>query len=100
ERARGVTTEHFGDWHGRAAVDGAFEVAPRVERSTVFVVHRPGSVQSEIRLGHVGVDRHHADYFPLTVFNTILGGAFTSRLNMNLRERHGFTYGARSSFAF
>jgi zinc protease len=70
-----------------------------VEKTTVFIVDRPGAVQSEIRLGHVGVDRHHPDYFPLLVMNTILGGAFTSRLNMNLRERHGFTYGARSGFA-
>ena len=100
ERARRVTVEHFGDWHGTAPGDTELDVAPRAEVATVHIVHRPGSVQSEIRMGHVGVDRHHVDYFPLTVFNTILGGAFTSRLNMSLRERHGFTYGARSGFAF
>lgn len=100
DRARRVAREHFGDWRGRVDPAVDFEVAPRVDETTVFIVDRPGSVQSEIRLGHVGVDRHHADYFPLTVFNTVLGGAFTSRLNMSLRERHGFTYGARSGFAF
>jgi zinc protease len=99
DRARAVALEHFGDWRGEPAAQPQFDVAPGVEETTVFIVDRPGSVQSEIRLGHVGVDRHHPDYFPLLVMNTILGGAFTSRLNMNLRERHGFTYGARSGFA-
>jgi zinc protease len=99
ERAHAIALEHFGDWHGEPAETPQFDVSPGVEKTTVFVVDRPGAVQSEIRLGHVGVDRHHPDYFPLLVVNTILGGAFTSRLNMNLRERHGFTYGARSGFA-
>jgi zinc protease len=100
ERARALARQHFGDWRGDPAPEPAFDVAPRVDGPAVFLVHRPGSVQSEIRLGHVGVDRHHPDYFALQVMNTILGGAFTSRLNMNLRERHGFTYGARSGFSF
>jgi zinc protease len=99
ERARDATLEHFGDWRGEPPSRPAFDVAARVDTTTVFIVDRPGSVQSEIRLGHVGVDRHHPDYFPLLVMNTMLGGAFTSRLNMNLREKHGFTYGARSAFA-
>ena len=98
--AREAAGRHFGDWRGEAAPSADFEVRPRTETTRIEIVHRPGSVQSEIRLGHVGVDRHHPDYFPLTVMNTILGGAFTSRLNMSLRERHGFTYGARSSFDF
>ena len=100
DRAADVMRSRFGDWRGEAAPAATFDVAPRIEATTVFIVDRPGSVQSEIRLGHVGVDRGHGDYFPLQVMNTILGGAFTSRLNMNLRERHGFTYGARSGFAF
>jgi zinc protease len=100
ETARDAAARHFGDWKGEAAAAADFDVQPRVHETTVFLVHRPGSVQSEIRLGHVGVQRHHPDYFPLLVMNTILGGAFTSRLNMSLRERHGFTYGARSGFDF
>lgn len=64
-----------------------------------MLVDRPGSVQSELRVGHVGVARSTPDYFPLVVMNSILGGAFTSRLNMNLRERQGFTYGVSSGFA-
>jgi zinc protease len=99
DRASDVMVQHFGDWTGSPDPEPAFDVEPRVEETTVFIVDRPGSVQSEIRLGHVGVDRHDDDHFPILVMNTILGGAFTSRLNMNLRERHGFTYGARSGFA-
>jgi zinc protease len=99
DRALAVAARHFGDWRGEPASDPEFDVAPRTDSTTVFIVDRPGSVQSEIRLGQQGVARHHPDYFPLLVMNTILGGAFTSRLNMNLRERHGFTYGARSGFA-
>lgn len=100
ERAARLAHTHFGDWETGSADPGHLRVEPRVDATTVFVVNRPGSVQSEIRIGDVGVERGHPDYFPLIVFNTILGGAFTSRLNMNLRERHGFTYGVNSSFAF
>ena len=60
---------------------------------------RPGSVQSEIRIGQVGVSRSTPVFFPLKVFNTVLGGAFTSRLMLNLREERGFTYGVRSRFS-
>ncbi len=100
DTARALADRHFGDWPAGQPTTPEFEVVPGVETRTIFVVDRPGAVQSEIRIGDVGVARHHEDYFPLLVMNTILGGAFTSRLNMSLRERHGFTYGARSGFAF
>ncbi len=100
DTARDLADRHFGDWPAGQPTTPEFEVVPGVETRTVFIVDRPGSVQSEIRIGDIGVARHHEDYFPLLVMNTILGGAFTSRLNMSLRERHGFTYGARSGFAF
>jgi zinc protease len=63
-------------------------------------VDRSGSAQSEIRIGRIGPPRATSDYFPLTVMNTILGGSFTSRLMQNLREQHGYAYGARSSFDY
>ncbi|HYC61232.1 MAG TPA: pitrilysin family protein [Thermoanaerobaculia bacterium] len=66
----------------------------------IYVVDRPQAVQSEIRVGHLGVPRSCEDYFPLSVMNAIFGGVFNSRINLNLRERHGYTYGARSQFAF
>ena len=54
--------------------------------------------QSQIRIGWIGVARSTPDYYALDVLNTMLGGSFTSRLNMNLREEHGYTYGAGSRF--
>jgi len=72
----------------------------RVDASRIYLIDRPTAVQSEIRIGHVGVARSTEDYFPLSVMNALLGGVFNSRININLRERHGYTYGARSTFAF
>jgi zinc protease len=69
-------------------------------RPTVYIVDRPGSAQSVIRVGHIGVPRSSPDYYPLLVLNTMLGGQFTSRINLNLREDKGYTYGARSWFDF
>ena len=66
----------------------------------VHIVDRPGAPQSELRVGMPGPRRDTDDFFPLLVANTVLGGAFTSRLNMRLREEKAYTYGAGSSFAF
>lgn len=72
-------------------------VAPSPRRRVV-VVDRPGAAQTELRVGHVGPPRNHRDHVELALANTLLGGKFTSRINLNLRERHGFTYGAHSAF--
>jgi zinc protease len=74
--------------------------APAAQPDTrrVYLIDKPGAAQSQIRMGWVGVPRTTADYFALRVLNTILGGAFTSRLNNNLREVHGYAYGASSTF--
>jgi predicted Zn-dependent peptidase len=72
---------------------------PRAARKVVLV-DRPGAAQTELRLGLPGAPRTSKDYFACLVTNAILGGQFTSRLNFNLREQHGYTYGARSEFAF
>jgi zinc protease len=90
----------FGDWTGGSEPAEPPGTAARHDRTTIHIVDRPSAVQSELRIGHVGVPRHHEDYYALLVMNAILGGAFTSRLNLNLREKHGFTYGVRSAFAF
>lgn len=95
-----IANRHLGMWSAGASEPADFDVATVVERTQIFIVDREGSVQSEIRVGHPGVSRATPDYFPLTVANGILGGVFTSRLNMSLREKHGFTYGVRSGFAF
>ena len=94
-----LAERHFGDWGGGAIDVSAAHVAPHSREARVVIVDRPGSVQSEVRVAQVGTARDTPDYFPLIVMNTILGGAFTSRLNLNLRERHGYTYGVSSGFA-
>ena len=71
---------------------------PQLTSRQVYLIDKPGAAQSQIRIGWVGVPRSTPDYFALRVLNTMLGGAFTSRLNQNLREEHGYAYGASSAF--
>jgi len=95
--AAALVRRHFGDWHGRAVPPPE----PPLERRrivTVRIVDLPRAAQTELRVGHVGVARTHPDRTRLGVVNALLGGKFTSRLNLNLRERHGFTYGVSSRF--
>jgi predicted Zn-dependent peptidase len=95
-----MALEHLGAWSGEPPVTSDIPAEPSTRERRVRVIDRPGSVQSEIRVGHVGTSRSDPDLFPLIVLNTLFGGAFTSRLNLNLREKNGFTYGVRSRFAF
>lgn len=90
----------FGGWkpEGAAAPLPAVGDAPQAKARQVYIVDKPGAPQSQIVIGGVGVPRASPDYFPLQVLNTLLGGSFTSRLNQNLREEHGYTYGAGSAF--
>jgi predicted Zn-dependent peptidase len=64
----------------------------------VYLVDRPGSVQTSLMMGNIAIDRRDADYIPFTVMNHILGGGAAARLFVNLREEHGYTYGAYSTF--
>lgn len=92
--------KQFGLWKNAAPVAKVSpEPAPPAAARTIYLVNRPGAAQSQIRIGLVGVARNTPDYFTLDVLNTILGGSFTSRLNQNLREVHGYAYGASSAFA-
>ena len=97
--ARRLVAARFGAWE-RAPVP-AFPTAgaPALAARAVYLIDKPGAAQSVIRIGHVGPPRTTPDWYTLDVLNTILGGAFTSRLNQNLRETHGYTYGAFSQFA-
>jgi zinc protease len=94
----------FGSWSGEGGTDSVVDPctfptpAPPIER--LAVLHRPGAAQSELRIGHVSVSRSTPDYHALLVLNMVLGGQFVSRINMNLREDKGYTYGARTSFEF
>ena len=88
----------FGSWTGERTARAAVPAATPPPARQVTIVDMPGAAQSAIRVGTVGVARSTPDYFPLQVLNTVLGGSFTSRLNQNLREEHGYAYGANSRF--
>jgi zinc protease len=89
----------FGAWKNAGTV--AKPVLPAVTPPTarqIFLIDKPGAAQSQIRIGGIGVPRLTPDYYILDVLNTMLGGSFSSRLNQNLREEHGYSYGAGSAF--
>lgn len=90
----------FGAWRGTPGPAPALPPIAQVDKRTITIVDKPGAAQTEIRIGRVGAPRVTEDYYALTVMNTVLGGSFSSRLNQNLREEHGYTYGAGSSFGF
>ncbi len=87
----------LGDWNGTGRVHRS--ITPQaLGGRRLILVDRPGSVQSELRVGQVGIDRFDSRYFPATVMAALLGGVFGSRLNMRLREELGYTYGAHAAF--
>jgi len=99
----GVVTmleQAFGGWKAAAPVAPASGVtdAPQLKARHVYLIDKPGAAQSQIRIGWIGAPRSTPDYHAVQVLNTILGGSFTSRLNQNLREAHGYSYGASSAF--
>ena len=100
--ATALATSTLGGWSaGPAGAPGVGAGAASDARGPggrVVVVHRPGSPQSELRIGHVGVPRRVDDFHAISVLNAILGGLFGSRLNALLREQKGYTYGVHSSF--
>jgi zinc protease len=90
---------YFKDWTSKEIlIDVSF---PKINSDKkIFLFDKKGSVQSEIRIGHTTPNRNENDFFPKTILNNILGGQFTSRINLNLRERKGYTYGAHSRFNY
>jgi zinc protease len=95
-----LVTRALGDWAPGEEPPRPVVTPREIDAARIYVIDRPQAVQSEIRIGHIGVPRSCEDYFPLSVMNAIFGGVFNSRINLNLREKHGYTYGARSQFAF
>jgi zinc protease len=73
---------------------------PATRKGRIFLVHIPGAAQSQVSLLHFGPKRTAPDYVPTYLMASILGGSFTSRLNMNLREDKGYSYGARGGFSY
>ena len=98
-QARRLFTARLGGWPRGAVTPFPQGNAQAPASRSFYLIDKPGAAQSVIRIGEPGVARSTPDYATIQVLNTILGGAFTSRLNQNLRETHGYTYGASSGFA-
>jgi zinc protease len=105
DRLAALVADAFGGWTTPGPpqaplLDVAGLGVPPLDAGRMVMAHRAGAAQSELRIGHVGLPRSTPDYHALLVMNMILGGQFVSRINMNLREEKGYTYGARTSFEF
>ena len=94
-----MTTKAFAGWTGTAAARAKLS-APAGTTAKLVIVDMPGAAQTQLRVAGLGVPRATPDFEALEVVNTLLGGLFTSRINLNLREDKGYTYGAFSTFAF
>jgi zinc protease len=99
DELRALAERYFGGWKGIARA-GQLPAIPPSGPRRIIVVDRGAAPQTALRIGAIGVPRASLDYVPLQVMNTTLGGIFASRINLNLREVHGYTYGASSGFAF
>jgi zinc protease len=99
--AKRLAEKYFGGWTSTGAAESSTVPAPPAAPvRTVILVDKPGSPQTTLMAFGLGVPRNTPDYATVTELNSILGGLFSSRINMNLREKNGFTYGAFSGFSF
>jgi zinc protease len=96
--ARAFAVKAFGSWPTGVGSSRSLVASARTTARKVNIVNKPDAPQSELRVGHVGLPRKHPDFFPTLVMNAVLGGLFGSRINLNLREVHGYTYGASSYY--
>jgi zinc protease len=85
---------------GGSKPDFTYPQLPARQPATIYIVDKPGAAQSTFAIGNPGPPRNTPDYYALQVMNMMLGGLFQSRLNANIREEKGFSYGVSSSFAF
>jgi zinc protease len=93
-----MVDETLGKWRGKQTSTAAAIPGETRSSRALELVAKSDAAQTELRLGHLGISRSHPDYFSVVVMNALLGGLFSSRINLNLRERHGYTYGASSYF--
>jgi zinc protease len=96
---KALANDKFGSWKSGEAARPKIG-APEPTKARIVIVDRPGAQQTMARLLQLGVGRATPDYASLEVMNSELGGLFSSRINLNLREEHGYTYGASSSFVY
>ena len=98
DEGEALARKEISPWSGKRNVAPVkADIAARSSKASQIVV-KADAAQAELRIGHVGVPRTHEDYFPIVVMNAVLGGLFSSRINLNLREVHGYTYGASSYY--
>lgn len=100
DSVRPLLEEAFGGWKAGEIPPAELGEAPQVSDRSITLIDKPGAAQTVILVGRIGARRTDPDYDALELMNTILGGSFTCRLNRNLREAHGWTYGARSRFEY
>jgi zinc protease len=96
--ARRAATAAFGSWQGGAAAAAEAPAAEPVSGTTIYIVDKPGAPQSVVVVGNVAIRRADPDYVAFEVMNNAFGGKFASRINLNLREDKGYSYGARAIF--
>lgn len=99
EEAFAAAEKYFGGWERKTATPPKITVPPQVNGLHILVLDVPGAVQTQIRVGRLGIPRSHPDFLPLAVTNYIFGGGFNSRLNVETRVNRGLTYGANSGFS-
>ncbi len=103
EELSGIVADTFGSWETPADAVPIHRLAglappPLIPANRLAVIARPGAAQSELRIGHICASRDTPDYHAMVLLNMILGGQFVSRVNMNLRQDKGYTYGVRTGF--
>jgi zinc protease len=98
-QARELAERYFGSWKGDAAAI-APPAIPAVPQRAIYIIDKPGAPQTSLAIGGIGAPRATPDYTAMEIMNLIFGGSFSSRVNMNLREVHGYTYGEHSVFSF
>jgi zinc protease len=94
-----LLNKYFSNWED-VHNDNTISLSSTEQCKKIYLHHKSDSVQTEIRVGHITSKRNQKDFFQRYLLNTILGGQFTSRINLNLRERNGYTYGATSRFQY
>jgi zinc protease len=99
DKMKELLAAKFGTWAQGKAETTSFAAPPAIKGTKIYLIDRPGSVQSSVKIGNVGISKTDPDYFSTMVANQILGGSANSRLFLNIRENKGYTYGAYSGFS-
>ncbi|MEO6694532.1 MAG: pitrilysin family protein [Ignavibacteria bacterium] len=99
DEAMSKLNSKFSGWEKKNTFKDELIESAIPDASMIYLVEKKGAVQSSLKIGHLGISRENPDFIPLYVMNTMLGGYFTSRINKNLREDNGYTYGARSYYS-